>query len=511
MPRWISAALVLSCALLSLGADAPAVEPAQPQDLVVEPVEAPPTVDRAWQQLLAAEDIEAADPAEVQGVNPMTRAQWLAGLSLLALLGLLALPGTRRALLTRLATSQAGDGVQLLSQRQVAGVRLAVVEVEGSRLLLGIHGRGVEMLHVWGEGVPAMVTAPVLIEEPAEQEAQAASEAPATTVAPPPQQLVQQWRRAVCEVDRPPVEEPAPPPPPTIVEQVIARARARREQMDAIDAAALEPPAPLNLRPRAARSEERRAAARLVLLMFVATALVLALPDLAWAQGPADGGLSIQLGGEGVPGANPALKLLVSLTLVAVAPALILAMTSFTRIIVIFSLLRQAMGVQQTPPNQVLIGLSLFLTWFVMAPVFEQVNERSVQPYLAGQITEGVAVEQGYAPLRTFMLQQTRHKDLALFLRMDRAPAPQTRADVPARVLVPAFLISELRTAFQVGFLLYIPFLVVDLVVSTVLLAMGMMVLPPIVISMPFKLLLFVFVDGWNLIVGSVVRGFGIA
>ena len=168
----------------------------------------------------------------------------------------------------------------------------------------------------------------------------------------------------------------------------------------------------------------------------------------------------------------------------------------------------EAVGVQQAPPNQVLIGLALFLTWFVMGPTFQQVHAHALEPWQAGEITEGQAVEEAMVPMREFMFRNTREKDLALFLSLDRSPRPATRADVPARVLVPAFLISELKTAFQIGFLLYIPFLVIDIVVATVLLAMGMMVLPPVVISLPFKLLLFVFVDGWSLLVGSLVQSF---
>jgi len=252
-------------------------------------------------------------------------------------------------------------------------------------------------------------------------------------------------------------------------------------------------------------TEGVRKAARFVLLLMATVFLPALLGfDVVEAAEPS---LRFEVGGA-QEGGSPAIKLLATLTLMAVAPALVLAMTSFTRLIVVFSLLRQAVGVQQAPPNQVLIGLALFLTWFIMGPTFNQVQEHALTPWMDGELTEGEALEEAMGPMRTFMFKNTREQDLGLFLRLDRAPRPATRADVPSRVLVPSFLISELKTAFTIGFLLYIPFLVIDIVVATVLLAMGMMVLPPVVISLPFKLLLFVFVDGWNLLVGSLVGSF---
>lgn len=230
--------------------------------------------------------------------------------------------------------------------------------------------------------------------------------------------------------------------------------------------------------------------------------------DVAFAAGENDAALKLELGGAGAEGSATAVKLLVVLTMLAVAPAVVLSMTSFTRMIVVFSLTRQALGIQQAPPNQILVGLALFLTWYVMAPTFDQVNEVAVQPYQAGTMTEADAVEAAMVPMKKFMLRNTRENDLGLFMRLSKIERPKTRADVPARVLVPAFIISELKTAFQIGFLIYVPFLIIDIVVSVVLLAMGMMVLPPVVISLPFKLLLFVFVDGWNLLVGSMVESF---
>ena len=202
------------------------------------------------------------------------------------------------------------------------------------------------------------------------------------------------------------------------------------------------------------------------------------------------------------------LQILLLLTLLSFIPALLIAMTSFTRIVIVLSLLRQALGVQQIPPNQVLIGLALLLTVFIMRPVGERLHTQVVQPYLAQSLTTPAALQQAVEPLRDFMLRQTREKDLALFIQIAHASRPSTPADVPLTALLPAFVIIELRTAFQIGFLLYLPFLVLDLVISSLLVSMGMMMLPQTLISLPFKLMLFVLVDGWNLIVGSLVRSF---
>jgi flagellar biosynthesis protein FliP len=202
------------------------------------------------------------------------------------------------------------------------------------------------------------------------------------------------------------------------------------------------------------------------------------------------------------------LQILLLLTLLTFLPALLIAMTSFVRTIVVLSLLRQALGVQQMPPNQVLIGLALFLTFFIMHPVGERIYTQVVQPYMAQEITSQEAVKQALVPLRTFMLKQTNEKDLGLFVQIGHQPRPHTRDDVPLTSLIPAFIISELKTAFEIGFLLYMPFLILDLVISSILLSMGMMMLPPVLISLPFKLMLFVLVDGWHLIVGSLVQSF---
>jgi flagellar biosynthesis protein FliP len=202
------------------------------------------------------------------------------------------------------------------------------------------------------------------------------------------------------------------------------------------------------------------------------------------------------------------LQILILLTVLSLAPAILIMMTSFTRLIVVFSFLRHALGTQTMPPNQILIGLSLFLTFFIMTPVWETVNEKAIIPYKEKKISQSVALEEAVKPVRLFMFKQTREKDLALFVNLAKIPRPKNREDIPTTVLLPAFMISELKTAFQIGCILYIPFLIVDMVVSSVLLSMGMMMLPPVMVSLPFKIILFVLVDGWNLIVGSLVKSF---
>ena len=238
--------------------------------------------------------------------------------------------------------------------------------------------------------------------------------------------------------------------------------------------------------------------AGLLIATQVALAQSVQLPPLHISMGttPQAGDLAIPL------------QILLLLTLLSFIPALLIAMTSFTRIVIVLSLLRQALGVPQVPPNQVLIGLALLLTVFIMRPVGERLHTQVVQPYLAQSLTTPAALQQAVEPLRDFMLRQTREKDLALFIQVAHASRPSTPADVPLTALLPAFVISELRTAFQIGFLLYLPFLVLDLVISSLLVSMGMMMLPQALISLPFKLMLFVLVDGWNLIIGSLVRSF---
>jgi flagellar biosynthetic protein FliP len=201
-------------------------------------------------------------------------------------------------------------------------------------------------------------------------------------------------------------------------------------------------------------------------------------------------------------------KLLVLLTLLSLAPAFLIMVTSFTRIIVVLSLLRSALGAHQAPANQILIGLALFLTVFIMAPTYHQINENAVQPYLQDRIGQQEAQELAAAPLKDFMLGQTREKDLALFINLAQIENPAYPEDVPLHVLIPSFVISELKTAFEIGFLLYIPFVIIDMVVASILMSMGMFMLPPVMISLPFKLLLFVMVDGWHLVVKSLVESF---
>jgi flagellar biosynthetic protein FliP len=211
---------------------------------------------------------------------------------------------------------------------------------------------------------------------------------------------------------------------------------------------------------------------------------------------------------DGIGAVSAPLQIVLLLTLISFLPAILVTMTCFTRIAIVFHFLRQALGTQEMPSNQILIGLALFLTMFIMAPVGEQINRLAVEPAMAGTITVTQAMEQGAPPLRQFMLKQTREADLALFMDLGKVAKPETADGLPMRVVIPAYVISELKTGFQMGFFLFVPFLLIDLVVSTTLLSMGMMQLPPAMVSLPFKILLFVMIDGWNLLVGSLVRSF---
>lgn len=202
------------------------------------------------------------------------------------------------------------------------------------------------------------------------------------------------------------------------------------------------------------------------------------------------------------------LNIVVILTLLVLAPSLVLMMTSFTRLIIIFSFLRTALGTQQSPPTQILVSLALVLTFFIMEPVAKEGYQKGIKPYMDNQISYDVAFERAIEPFKNFMLKNTREKDLALFFRIRNLSNPQTTKDVPLATLVPAFMISELKTAFEIGFLLYLPFLVIDMVVSSILMAMGMMMLPPVMISLPFKILVFILVDGFNLLIGNLVASF---
>lgn len=221
-------------------------------------------------------------------------------------------------------------------------------------------------------------------------------------------------------------------------------------------------------------------------------------------------GVNIQIGDgtDNPQNLSNVLQLVILLTLLTLAPAGLILLTSFTRIIVVLSFLRSSMATQQMPPNQILIGLALFMTFFIMAPTLQAANTEGVQPYLQGQITEGEAFNKTMAPLRTFMFKQTREKDLALFVKMSQLERPNNFGDIPNYVLIPAFVISELKTAFQIGFVIFIPFIVIDMVVASILMSMGMMMLPPMMISLPFKILLFVLVDGWNLLIQSLMMSF---
>ena len=245
--------------------------------------------------------------------------------------------------------------------------------------------------------------------------------------------------------------------------------------------------------------------------------LLLALVPLVLATGcvAADGTVTVPnaQGGQPATGQPPAggatgVQLLVLLTVLSLAPALLVMVTSFTRMIIVLSLVRNAMGVPQLPPNQVLIGIAFLLTVFVMAPVWKTVNTEALQPYLNGTLAQSEAMKKAEAPVRAFMLDQTREADLELFVGLSSEERPATVDDVPTYVVIPSFIVSELKTAFQMGFIIFVPFLVIDIVIASVLLSMGMMMLPPSVISLPFKILLFVLVDGWGLIIGSLVTSF---
>jgi len=234
------------------------------------------------------------------------------------------------------------------------------------------------------------------------------------------------------------------------------------------------------------------------------------MPVLSAAPADKDfSGVELRIGGgQSKDGLTVPMQIFILMTVLSLVPAIIVSVTSFTRLIIVGHFLRQALGTQTMPPNQVLIGLSLFLTYFIMQPVGERINQEALQPMLKGQISEMQALDQASIPLRSFMLRYTREKDLNLFLGIAKIPKPRNREELPMRVVIPSYMISELKTAFQIGFVLFIPFLVIDMVVAAVLLSMGMMQLPPVVISTPFKILLFVLVDGWNLVIGSLVKSF---
>ncbi len=230
-----------------------------------------------------------------------------------------------------------------------------------------------------------------------------------------------------------------------------------------------------------------------------------AAPGVSAHEGP---GISLEVG-DGEHKFSLPIKIVFFLTLLSLAPAFMIMVTSFTRIVVVLSFLKHALGTQQMPPNQLLVGLALFLTYFTMMPVWTDINTNAVQPLLNEEITEEEALSLSIQPIREFMYKHVGEKDLALFVEMAKMPRPDNREDVPTYVLIPAFITSELKTAFQIGFFLFLPFLVIDMAVASVLMSMGMMMVPPIMVSLPLKILLFVLVDGWRLVVQSTVLGFG--
>jgi flagellar biosynthesis protein FliP len=283
------------------------------------------------------------------------------------------------------------------------------------------------------------------------------------------------------------VPPPSPPPAPTYAPPLPTL----RERI----AAALPPPAP---------TRRRRVLRRVFVLTPLVVALLCALwPAMAWAAP----GITLDLGGDDGE-VSTSLQLLALLTVLSLAPSILIMMTSFTRIIIVLGFVRNALGTPQMPPNQVLVGVALFLSLFVMAPTFTQINDQALQPLLEKRIDEKEALKRAEAPIRSFMFGQVDQKDLSLFVELDGKERPRVQGDVPTHVLIPAFVLSELRTAFEIGFLIFIPFLIIDMVVASTVMSMGMVMLPPVVISLPFKILLFVLVDGWRLVSESLVKGF---
>ncbi|MEO7337288.1 MAG: flagellar type III secretion system pore protein FliP [Caldimonas sp.] len=246
-----------------------------------------------------------------------------------------------------------------------------------------------------------------------------------------------------------------------------------------------------------------------VILVVVALSLIAALPSTAFAQAATGAALPLVIG-QGAGGASYSVPIqtLLFFTALSFLPAVLLLMTSFTRIVIVLSLLRQALGTQAAPPNQVVVGLSLFLTFFVMGPTLDKVYADAYQPYAENRIAFDEALKRGESPLRAFMMKQTRQADVMLFARLAKIDPSIKSADVPFKVLVPAFVTSELKSAFQIGFLVFLPFLIIDMIVASVLMSLGMMMLSPVLIALPFKLMLFVLADGWNLLLGSLAASF---
>lgn len=239
----------------------------------------------------------------------------------------------------------------------------------------------------------------------------------------------------------------------------------------------------------------------------VLTLATLAVPGVAAAQGFSLPGISFT-GSAGPAEVSTVLEIVAALTVLTLAPSIVIMLTCFTRVLIVLSFLRQAIGVPQMPPNQIITGLALFLTVFVMAPVGQEVHANALAPYMARQLPAGQALERGWQPVRGFLLKHTRERDLGLMIELSRQERPATPADVSATALIPAFVISELRTAFQLAFVLFVPFLVIDMVVASILMSMGMLMLPPMMISLPIKILLFVLADGWHLVIRSLVESY---
>jgi flagellar biosynthetic protein FliP len=248
---------------------------------------------------------------------------------------------------------------------------------------------------------------------------------------------------------------------------------------------------------------------KIFLLLAVSVFLLLSLSGCIGSDNISAPGVSLNIGESDSPQEiSSGVQLLVIMTVLSVAPSILILATSFTRIIIVLSMIRSAIGTSNIPPNQVVVGLALLLTFFIMTPVYNQVNEQALQPFLAGEIDTETAFTEALSPVREFMFKQTREKDIQLFIDLSGSEQPETLEDIPTNVLLPGFVISELRTAFMMGFFIYVPFLVIDMVISSILLSMGMMMLPPSLISLPFKILLFVLVDGWYLIIRSLAQSF---
>jgi len=242
-------------------------------------------------------------------------------------------------------------------------------------------------------------------------------------------------------------------------------------------------------------------------VIFTVGILIL-LSNVAGAE-PLIPSVNVEIGtAENPQEVSSTLQVIALLTIVTIVPGILLMTTSFVRIVVVIGFLRNALATQNVPPNQVVLGLAMFMTFYIMSPYWSAANEQGIQPYLAGEISQEEAITKTFAPIREFMFRQTRESDLALFVNLSEAERPQTQDDVSTFVLIPAFMISELKTAFQIGFMIYVPFIVIDMIVATTLMSMGMMMLPPVMISLPFKILLFVMIDGWHLLINSIIVSF---